>query len=79
MGHNHLKTSEASRYVNHHKRKYKDGTNPIPSWMLFQPGTKNFYESDKEWELPHMARPQQSTAVKASDSQNCSILGHIDQ
>ena len=41
--------------------------------MLFQTDTKNFTEDDKEWELPHMARPQKSTIVKASDSQNCNI------
>ena len=39
--------------------------------MLFQPNTKKFPEGDKEWELPHMARPQQSTIVKAPASQNC--------
>ena len=41
--------------------------------MLFQPDTKNFSKGDKEWELPHVARPQQSTTVKAYASQNCNI------
>ena len=39
--------------------------------MLFHPNTKNFPEGDKEWELPHMARPQNSKIVKAYDSQHC--------
>ena len=47
MGHTHFKTSEALRYVNNHKGQDKDRTNQISSWMLFQPDTKNFPESDK--------------------------------
>ena len=68
MGHTHLKNNEASRYGNNHKGQDKDETNPISSCMLFQYDTKNFPEGDKEWELPHMAKPQQSTIVKASAS-----------
>ena len=41
--------------------------------MIFQNDTKNFPEVDKEWKLPHMAKPQQSTTDKASAPQNCNI------
>ena len=71
MGHTHSNTSEASSYGNHHKEQDKDRTNPISPWMLFKPDTKNFPEGDKEWELPHMDRPQQSKIVKAPASQHC--------
>ena len=47
--------------------------------MLFQYDTKNFPEGDKEWELPHMAKPQQSKIVKASASNHCTALGNMDQ
>ena len=47
MGHTHLNNIEALRYDNHHKGKDKDITNPIFSWMLFQPNTNNFIEGDK--------------------------------
>ena len=73
MGHTHLKTNEVSRYGNNHKGQDKDETNTISSCMMFQYDTKNFPEGDKEWELPHMAKPQQSTIVKASESHNCNI------
>ena len=59
MGYTHLNTSEASRYGNHNKGQDKDRNNSISSWMLFQPDTKTFPEGYKEWELLHMARPQQ--------------------
>ena len=71
MGHTHINTSEASRYGNYHKGQEKDGTNSIYLWMMFQPNTKNFTEGNKEWELTHMARTQQSTIVKASTSRHC--------
>ena len=64
MLHTHINTSETSRYGNHRKGQNKDGTNPIFSWMLFQPDTKNFQEGDEEWKYPYMARPKQSTIVK---------------
>ena len=70
MGHTHIKNSEAYRYGNHHKGQDKDRTNPIFSWMLFQPDTKNFPEDDKEWKLPHMYSSQKSKIVKASASQH---------
>ena len=73
MGHNHLKNSEASRYISHHKGRDKYGTNPIYSWMLFQPDTNKFPEGDKEWKLPHIDRPQQSRIVKSSASQHWNI------
>ena len=66
-----LKTSEASIYGNNHKGQDKDRTNPIYPWILFQPNTKNFPEGDKEWELTHMDRPQNSTIIKASTSKHC--------
>ena len=49
MGHTYINTSEALRYRNHHIGQDKDITNPISSWMLFQPNTKKFTEGDKEW------------------------------
>ena len=36
-----------SAMENHHTGQDKDRTNPISSWMLFQPDTKNFPEGDK--------------------------------
>ena len=73
MGLTHLNTSEALRYLNHHKGQDKDGNNTISSWMLFQPDIKNFPEGDKEWKVPHMDSPQQSTIVKSYSPQNCNI------
>ena len=68
MGHNHIKTSETFRSCNHNKIQDEDITNPVYLWMLFQPHFKKFTEVDQEWQLIHMARPQQSTIVKSSTS-----------
>ena len=71
MVHTHIKTSDSSLYGNHHNGRDKSGTNPISSWMLFQPDTKNFPEGDKEWKIPHMDRPQKSTIVKSYAPHHC--------
>ena len=75
MGHTHIKTSETLRSCNHNKIQDEDITNPVYLWMLFQPHFKKFTEVDQEWQLIHMARTQQSTIVRASDSQHCNSLG----
>ena len=79
MGLTNLNTSEASSYGNYQKEQDEDRTDPISPWMLFQPDTKNFPEGDKEWELPHMARPQQSNIVKAYASQIPKALVYMNQ
>ena len=47
MRHTHIDTKKASRYESYHKGKDKGGTNPLFSWILFQPDTKNSPEGNK--------------------------------
>ena len=48
----------------------QDITDPVYTWMLLQQYTENFPESDKEWRLTHLTRPQQSTIFKTSTYHN---------
>ena len=74
MGPTHLKTCESSGSWKHHKLQDVDWTSTISSWMMFQPHPNKSPKGNQEWKIPHMARPQQSTIVKAYASQNFNNL-----
>ena len=59
MGYTYRKTIETSIPCDHNKVKDKYISNQLYTCMLLQTYTKKFSEGDKEWKLPHLARPQQ--------------------